>query len=332
VAAVWSERRIYDAYIAARQSAALAAAVRVGLFELLDREPLSPDDAAARLGLERRPVRLLMRVLRAMGLLEGEGVRLAPTADARAHLVRGRPGWLGGLIELEVENFPTPERVLEALRSDRASVYGGADPWASHAHDPGRARAFTEAMHSLIALPAAALAEQVDFSAARRVLDVGGGSGAVAIALARAWPELRCTILDLPSVCELAREFIEAAGVEDRVTTQGGDMLGEPFPGGHDVVIFSQILHDWPPEVCADLVASAYRALGSGGRVLVHEKLVSDGGPLANALVDVDMLVWTQGQQWDAAGLRVLLESAGFRGVEVLPTYGYWSAITASKP
>jgi SAM-dependent methyltransferase len=306
--------------------------VRIGLFELLEREPLSPGDIAERLGLQPRPVRLLTRVLHAMGLLEREGERLAPSADARAHPVRGKPGWLGGLIDLEVENFPTPERVLEALRSDRASVYGGADPWESHARDPGRARAFTSAMHSIIALPAAALAQQLDFSGARRVLDVGGGSGAVAIALARAWPALRCTILDLPSICALAREFLAAAGVEDRVTTQAGDMFAEPLPGGQDVVIFSQILHDWPPEICADLVARAHRALAPGGRVLVHEKLVSDEGPLANALVDVDMLVWTQGQQWDAAGLRELLESAGFRNIEVRPTYGYWSAITGSKP
>jgi acetylserotonin N-methyltransferase len=326
------DKRVYDAYIAGRQSAALAAAVRVGLFDLLDAGPLAPDAIAARLGVSPRGARILVRVLGAMGFLAVEDGRAALADDAREFLVRGRPEWLGGLIDLEIESFLTPERVLEALASGGASVYGAEDPWRRHALDPESARAFTAAMHSISARPAAALAREPELAQARRLLDVGGGSGAISIALARAWPDLRCTVWDLESVCALAREYVAAAGLSARVASLAGDMFGDPVPRDHDVHLYSQILHDWPPEACRRLLERSFAALPSGGRVLVHEKLVGPGAPLANALVDLDMLVWTEGQQWDFAGLRALLESVGFRDTALRETTGYWSAVWARKP
>jgi len=326
------DKRIYDAYIAGRQSAALAAGVRIGLFDLLDSGPLSPGEVAARLGLAPRGVRQLTRALVAMGLLEREGDRLRLAADSSAYLVSGRPGWLGGLIDLEVESYLSPQMLLDALQRNDASVYGEEDPWERHARDPERARAFTRAMHSISERPAAALAEALDLEAVETLVDVGGGSGAVSIALARRWPNLRCVVWDLENVCEAAREYAQRAGLSARIETLAGDFFVDPHPAGAQAVLFSQILHDWSPERCRELLERAFDALPPGGLVIVHEKLTGSHAPLANALVDLDMLVWTEGQQWEAEGLREMLESVGFDTVECRPTIGYWSAVTARRP
>ncbi len=219
MARTFDDKRVYDAYIAGRQSAALAAAVRVELFDLLDVGALAPEQIAARLGLHPRGV---------------QSLRVARRAD------RG--------------SQKTP----------------------------------------------------------RRPLDIHGGSGALSIALARG--------------------YVAAAGLSGRVTALAGDMSRDPVPADHDVHLFSQILHDWPPETCRALLERSFAALPAAGRVLVHEKLVGPGTPLANALVDLDMLVWTAGQQWDFEGLRALLEVVGFRDTAVRETSGYWSAVWARKP
>jgi 3-hydroxy-5-methyl-1-naphthoate 3-O-methyltransferase len=323
------DRRIYDAYIAGRQSAALAAGVRSGLFDALDGVERGLDELAQALAVAPRPLAGLLRALVAMGLVVRRVARFALADDAAAYLVRGKPDWLGGLIDLEVEQPLTPALVLAALRDDRPSVYGGEDPWAAHARDASKARAFTEAMHSISAMPAQALAAALDLHGVARVLDVGGGSGAFAIALARREPGLRCSVLELPAVCPLVTEQAERAHVADRVTARAADFWTDPWPGPQNAVLFSQILHDWSPSKARDLLARARGVLPVGGRVWIHEKLVDDdgAGPLANALVDLDMLVWTEGQQWNEAELRELLRETGFGDVRRLQGHGYWSIL-----
>jgi acetylserotonin N-methyltransferase len=328
-----SDRRIYDAYIAARQSAALAAAVRVGLFDILAGGPRTPAELARALGVEVRPLTGLVRALLHVGLLESAGGAIALAPDAACYLVRGRDAWLGALIDLEVENFLTPEMVVRALAGGGASVYGGADPWLAHAADPARARAFTSAMHSISAVAAPGLASAVELRGARRLLDVGGGSGVHAAALARAWPELECTVWEIPAIAALAQLQLESEPPElaRRVRILPGDFWRDAWPGGFDAVLFSQILHDWPPEKGRWLLERARAALAPGGRVLIHEKLVADdgSGPLANALVDIDMIVWTEGQQYSRERLAALLAQAGFAAPRFRPGHGYWTVTEA---
>ncbi len=327
------DRPIYDSYIAGRRSAALTVAVHVGLFDALDQGPLTLAELEQRLGFSARGTRSLMVALTAIGVVtpEGQGYALSPAAAA--YLVRGLPGSLVGLIDLEMEHFLSPASLLDALRRDSSSTYGGVDPWEQHEQDPEAAARFTAAMHSVSERPAEGFAKVAALHSAQRVLDVGGGSGALCIALARAYPHLHCTVWDLPVVCKIAEEYAIQAGLAGQLNCIPGDMWGEPFPTDCDTVLLSQILHDWPHEKGRILLAKAFKCLPPGGRILIHEKLIdTDGGPLANALVNLDMMVWTEGQQYSAAELDELLVEAGFEEVICTPSTGYWSLVSARKP
>ena len=331
------DQRIYDAYIAGRQSAAMCVAVRAKLFEWLEERssPAPLADISVFTGWSERGTRSMIHALCAMGLVDALDGGYVPSRDAAAYLTRETPGSLWGLVDMEVDNFLSPRALMDALEKDDSSVYGDVDPWEAHEQDPERARAFTAAMHSVSERPAAGFAEHLDLSDTARLLDVGGGSGALSIALARENPGLSCTIWDIPVVCPIASEYIHAAGLDDRIDASPGDMFEEPYPSGYDAVLLSQILHDWGFEKGAILIAKAFDALAPGGRLLVHEKLVEDGqrpAPLANALVHLDMLVWTEGQQYRPSELRAMLEGAGFTDVQRTRTAGYWSAVSAIRP
>ncbi|MEL6904042.1 MAG: methyltransferase, partial [Planctomycetota bacterium] len=330
--------RVYGAYIAGRRSAAVAAGVRAGLFDRLAAAPggLSSDDVSAALGWSARGTRSMLVALQASGLVELESERWRASADAAAYLTRGTPGSLWGLVDMEVDHFLSPEKLLDALERDDSSVYGGGDPWAAHEEDPAKARAFTAAMHSVSERPAAGFAERfADFGGpvAGRLLDVGGGSGALSIAAAQRHADLRCTIFDIAPVCPIAGEYVAAAGVSDRVDARAGNMFEDAWPTGYDAILLSQILHDWSFETGAELLSKAHAALAPGGRILIHEKLVEDGAPrpVENALVHLDMLVWTQGQQYTPSELSAALEAAGFTGVERTRTTGLWSVVAATR-
>jgi acetylserotonin N-methyltransferase len=184
-------------------------------------------------------------------------------------------------------------------------------------------------------LPAAVgVARHYDFGGVRKVLDVGGGSGCFMVAAAQAHPHLRCTVMDLPAMCEVARGYIEAGGVADRVDTSGVDMFRQSWPRGYDALFFSNIWHDWNERTCRWLAARAFESLPSGGRILLHEMLLDDDGtgPVTAATFSMMMLLATQGQQFTQQELNDILEGAGFATADVLATHPYYSVVSASKP
>lgn len=324
---------IYDIYIAARGSAALAVGVRLGLFGWLDAGGRTEAEIAQHLSLAPRGVASLCRALVGLGLLKQNGAQLSLSAEAASVLVPGKHGYLGDLIDMDFDSWLSPERLLTAVRRGRPGVYGADDMWAAHEDDPERTARFARMMTSISSRPAAALATTVDFSQSSHLLDVGGGSGIFTTTILTAHPHMRGTIYDLAQVQGLAEEALSAAGISARAEMVAGDMFGEAWPSGADVILLSQILHDWTPQQCGQLLSRAFEALPSGGRILIHEKLIEDdGGPRANALADLDMLYWTEGQQLSRLDAHQWLAAAGFVDTQIQATVGYWSVVSALRP
>jgi hypothetical protein len=71
-----------------------------------------------------------------------------------------------------------------------------------------------------------------------------------------------------------------------------------------------------------------------GGRIILHEILYNDEktGPFAAVGLSMVMMGWTEGEQYSGAELSAMLTDAGFRDIEVKPTFGYYSIVTGSRP
>jgi acetylserotonin N-methyltransferase len=184
-------------------------------------------------------------------------------------------------------------------------------------------------------LPAAITAARGNaFAGVSRLLDVGGGSGCFAIALAQRNPKLRCTVMDLPPVCEIARRYIADGGVSDRVEVLGLDMFREQWPTGYDGILLSNVIHDWDDETNTRLARSAFDALPSGGRLFLHELLLDErrDGPLAATAFSLVMATTTRGRQYTADELSGLLTSVGFVDVLAGASHVHHSIVSAAKP
>ncbi|HYD48903.1 MAG TPA: methyltransferase [Terriglobales bacterium] len=110
-----------------------------------------------------------------------------------------------------------------------------------------------------------------DFSGYRRIMDVGGNNGELAIHICRANPNIHVTIFDIPVVCDIGTDKVAAAGLSDRIAFVKGDARVDEFPGDFDAVVFSTFLHDFEPPSVERYVANAYRSLKSGGEVIIWE-------------------------------------------------------------
>jgi hypothetical protein len=313
----------------------LFVAYRLGLFRLLDERPRTLAEVCESLGLEARPAQAILSYSTALGLLELGGDRYALTALAEDYLLETSPTYWGPVFELGITNprLTSYSDWEAAVRTNTAQIYGGEETFGSHEAQAEVARTFTRGMHGISMAPASAWPDVLDLSPHSVMLDIGGGSGAHSIGAATRWPRLHAIVLDLGPVCEVAEEFIGAYGLGERISAYRADMWQDEFPPA-DLHFYSNIYHDWPPEKGRFLTEKSYATLPSGGRIVIHEELYNDDktGPLAIAEYSLAMLMWSEGQQYSGAELTTMLTDAGFRDLEVKPTFGYDSVVTGRKP
>jgi SAM-dependent methyltransferase len=194
---------------------------------------------------------------------------------------------------------------------------------------------FIAAMHRGATQRAPLVVAAVGAEGVRRMLDVGGGSGAYSIAFARASAALRADILDLPTVLPIARGHVAAAGLAERVTTRAGDLRTDDFGSSYDLVLLSSICHMLGPEENHDLVSRAADALAPGGRVVLSDFVLDEDGsaPRQAVLFSINMLVGTpSGRSYRESELTAFLAEAGLVGIERVRLPGPAHLVVGRKP
>lgn len=319
-----------------------AAVAHFRVFDLVKDEGRSPADLARMLGLADRPATVLLTALRAMGLLSADARgRVVPTDLAREHLTAGAHFDVGGYIGLAA-NAPGVLGMVESLRSNRPIGADAPEDGAAFIYKEGiesamereaTARSLTLALAGRARNVAPALAERHPLDGARVLLDIGGGTGIYSIAWLLRHPDLRAIVWDRPEVLKVAAEMAEQHEVADRVELRPGDMFRDPVPSGADVVLLSNILHDWDVPECRDLVARAAGALPIGGRLLIHDVFLDDdlAGPLPIALYSAALFQLTEGRAYSAGEYRGWLREAGCEPGEIVPTLIHCGVLPATR-
>jgi ubiquinone/menaquinone biosynthesis C-methylase UbiE len=161
----------------------------------------------------------------------------------------------------------------------------------------------------------------IDLSAARRMLDIGGGPGVYAIEFARRNPRLQVVILDNQETLDVARRNVERAGLEQRVTFAAGDALADEPADGFDFILLSNLLHSFAAGDNAALVGRCGGWLRPGGRLCVKDFILEGDrtAPAAAALFAVNMLVNTEeGNCYTAEEIEGWLAAAGFGDLNLI--------------
>jgi len=329
------DRPLWDVMFGIWGYPAVLVAHELKFFEMLAEKPLTLDEVCAVRQIERRPAHAILAVCTSLGLiaLRKGSYRLTPLS--REYLLPSSAyyvGWRFYQMRL-IMTVWSPDSLREAVLTNRPQgVF--SDPAGVFAAWHGEhALAFTRAMHTASIAPAMLWPRKLDLSHNRVMLDIGGGSGAHSIGAVTIRPKLKAIIMDQPPVCAIAREFAQSYGVADRISTHGADFFKDPFPSA-DLHFYGLIFHDWPPDQNRLFAAKSFESLPSGGRIVIHEMLFNDDrcGPFPVAAYNINMLLGMPGQQYSGRELRSMLIEAGFRRVEVKPTFGYWSIVTGVKP
>ena len=264
-------------------------------------------------------MRLLLDACVADGLLVRDGDRYTNTPMAEAFLVRGRPAYIANGLKFAQDLYPVWEHLTDLVRTGKpvlpAELYLG--------EDTDRTRAFVMAMHERARGMSAVLPHGADFSGRRRLIDIGGGPGTYAMALARAVPGLTATVLDRPGVLEVTREIVDGEGMSSLIELLPGDYFTTPFGTGFDAALLSGMMHRETPESCRLLLRKAFDALDPGGMVVVSDVFFDDDtrtSPRFAVFFAIGMMLTSdEGSAHSKTAMSAWMADAGFHAIDVRP-------------
>jgi hypothetical protein len=314
----------------------LLSAVELGVFDALAEGPADLESLRMRLGLHERSARDFLDALVAMKLLERDEGVYRNGADADFFLVRGKPSYVGGLLEMaNARLYQSWGHLTEALKTGRRQSENKdqGDLFAALYADPERLRGFLAAMSGVSAGAANAIADKFPWKEYKTFVDVGAAQGMVPVTVARAHPHLTGGGFDLPQVKPIFEDFVAANGLSDRLRFDSGDFFADSLPQA-DVIVMGHILHDWDLDQKRLLLKKAYDALPAGGALIVYEALIDDARR-ENAfglLMSLNMLIETAGGfDYTGADCQGWMKEAGFNQTRVEHLVGPDSMVVAIK-
>jgi hypothetical protein len=332
------ERIIWDLLSGVIGHQVLLVAQSLKIFPTLGEKPRTLVELCNALNLEQRATEAMLSVLASLQLVQLDDNVYSLTPFSEDYLLESSPTYLGTLLDSmsseKQQNLLSFERLKKTMLGNKPNQIFHGDKFVKFVSKNAKiARIITRSIHGQSLAASLGWTECIDLSNYRRMLDIGGGSGAHSIGAASKWPNLQSTILDLPAVCNAAQEYIEQHSLQSRIITQAFNMWSDPLPAG-DLHFFSAVYHDWSPEKCQFLTQKSFDSLPSGGRLIIHELLFNDQktGPYPVAAQNFSGLLVLGGQQYAGYELALMLAEAGFTDIEVKPTWSYWSIVTGCKP
>ena len=302
----------------------IRAAVELGVFESL---PASAQAIERSLELADSVGARLMRALAEMELVRRDNGDVYHCTPKGALLQRSHPFSLAGAASLwGGETYAAWAEAEYSLRTGRSAfrTLYGQNLFERLRDRPEHLRSSHRAFASYARHDYRSLAEAWDFGIHDHILDAGGGTGELAFALLRAYPDMTATVMDLP---EVIREGEPPDELKGRCRFAPGDFF-ELWPVRSDAVVLARVLHDWPDEDAVRILARAREAMPTGGKLYVIEMVPGDITS-AGGLLDLNMMIVAGGAERTAEQFRCLLEGAGFELLEVIPTRSVSSVIRA---
>jgi len=276
--------RLANAY---SESQTLLTANDLGIFSIIGKGGRSASQIAQRCGADHEGLRQLLNALVGLGLLTASRGGYRNTPLGRRHLDQASPMALTNLLWLLGHHWHDWTELPHALRKGRPR----RAPITRSAHFRKR---FSLAMHERSHVLAEPTVQAMQLpSSTQRFLDLGGGPGSYAIALARRYPKLQGMILD--QTITIAKQLIRKHGLAGRLTVRAGDIFKDDLGSGYDAVLCSNVIHIFNESENRKLLRRAARALRAGGKLFIVEFFLESNrtAPAKSAVFSVMMYLYT---------------------------------------
>ncbi len=302
---------------------AIAGLAQLAIPDLVEHGPKSADELAREVGADPRALYRLMRATASVGVLsEGPDGKFSETPMSAVLRSNANPSLRGFAMmhgtEWHARGWAKLDYCVKTGKQAIEEVYG-VPIFQFFEQHPEESQLFNQAMTDLSMLDSPAVAEAYSFTGIHSLVDVGGGHGLLLATILARNPHLKGTLYEVPHVVEGARNG-PLKPVMDRCTLASGDMFSS-VPAGADAYIMKHIIHDWPDDVCIEILKACRKAVNPGGKLLVVDNVILPGNDFASGkFLDIQMLIFPGGRERTEKEFRDLFAAAGWRLTRVIPT------------
>ena len=303
-------------------SQVLAAFVETGLLDHLTGQLRAQDGIGAEIGLGAEAADRLLHAGKALGLAASPQAGHWTLGEAGAAL-SANTGALAMLRHhhLLYRDLAEPARLLADNR-EKQTALSGYWTYASRQVGKGDTAGYSALMAATQPMVSQQIIDAFRFSRYRRMLDIGGGSGAFVSAVSRAAPKLELGIFDLPDVIDEAQKRLGKDADAPHIEYHAGSFKDSALPTGFDLISLVRILHDHDDDVVQALLAKIHGALSKGGQLLIVEPMAESAGAQRMGDAYFGMYLWAMGsgRPRSRSAYRDMLQKAGFSHVRTVGT------------
>lgn len=258
-------------------SAALGAALELGLFWQLEKRAASAEEVAKSLDIPAERTRRWLEFLVRLGFLKRDGGSYEPSLAARKAIMETlkQDSWAYLAEEAREGYLACNDLPLHIHRLESVWAAQGLEPpdfYARLAEDGNQADRFTRMLYDYHQSLGEELAEALDMTGVKRLMDLGGGSGVMSLALLDRHGGFTATVVDAATVCQVGERIVSESDVADRISFHPMDFLKDALPGGFDMVLECDVgIHS------EELYLKIRKSLNDGGRFVIVDDLVQKG-------------------------------------------------------
>ena len=309
---------------------AMLAGMQLDLFTSLKDGPMSAEQIAEKMGVGSAKLKPLLYALVIAGLLNVEGDYFSNTDAANQYLVKGSPSCVVEIHELLSTMWHAALKTADSIRTGLPQAKMN---YSDMSQD--ELRQFFRGEHPYAIEYARDLLERYDFSSYRTLLDVGGGSGGLAIAVTEACPHIEATVVDLQTVTAVTQQYIDEAGAGNRVKVVTADMVRDSLPGSYDAAVMNAFIHVLSTDDACRAIKNVSKVMNPGGEIYIRGYGIIDNSRISpSKLVGFNLVyinVYDEGQAYTEQEYKDWLEKTGFDSFRRTILADGTSIITARK-
>ena len=237
-----SVKQIENILTGEMRTRSLVIAHQLGIFSCLAEEEKTVTEIAQYLELDNlSALTKLMQTLDGLDLVDFKSGKYFNSNVARATLLPDSSSYYGDFIDFFADQYSIKDSRKIAKNIQQNTLLRpqpSSKQWAT----------YMDAMECMANLSAIPIAQAVDLSKAKNLLDLGGGTGQYTIAFCQEYPQLKATIYDLEDSLVHARKNVTASNLQDRIDFVAGSATDSNFKGQYDAIFISHTIHLFSPD------------------------------------------------------------------------------------